>query len=161
MKNKLFYSIVLLVFSLLFLPAVVMGATVTATLNVQANLIAACTVTSSNIDFGDIPNDGNEKWGTGDVSVNCPYGVAYTISLNGGLHQAGSRRQMLHSGSGAVLPYELLGSISGPFLGIDLPALTDTGNGSSQPHAIWGQTFSFGSVPLGIYTDTVTATVAY
>lgn len=166
MNNKLYYSVLLLMVGLLFVPTVVMGATTTTTFNVQTNLIASCTVTASNINFGDLTDAlGAFTTGTGDVSVTCPSSVAYAISLNAGQNPSPDnfiRNMKKSDGTGQVL-YMLYAdtSMSIP-INYDTAFVRDEGTGSVQPHTIYGMARTPPvSQPLGLYSDVVTVTVTY
>ena len=161
MKNKLYYSVGLLAIGLVFMPAVVMGATATTTINVQANVIAACSVSASNINFRDIPIvEGMINNATGNVSVTCPNSVNYTIDLGEGQNPPG-RRMRNASGSGFIY-YELFKDINHRDVWRDrLQSLPDTGNGSAQSHTVFGRVISSADSLLDTYTDVISVTVTY
>jgi len=163
---------ILSVVSLIMLSLVFSGITyasqVTGTLQVSANVVSVCTVSTSPVNFGNVTGPATDT--TGDVTVNCPANTAYHIALDAGQHYVSTYRRIV---SGSNSPYYALlktnnmadewsdsgcGSGTYPYGA----CLDDTGNGSNQAHTVYAHMFAFGGIPAGTtLTDTVTVTVYY
>ncbi|MBK9162002.1 MAG: spore coat protein U domain-containing protein [Nitrosomonadales bacterium] len=149
-------------------PASVMAATATGTLNVAAAFSSATAnvVVAGPIDFGTTQIDGANTpnpTSTTTFTVTVTNGVAYTLNLDGGLAPgvATNTRNMSDGGTN-TLEYFL-------FQDTGLVAYWDTatpvsasGTGSAQTYTVFGasQKPTLSSF-AGSYTDTVTITVAY
>jgi spore coat protein U-like protein len=166
MKKILFLS-GLVVWSLVF-TGISSAAMTTGSINVSATVGAACTVSTTALDFGTV-YEGNTTDATSDVTVNCPSGTPYDIALDAGLHYDGVRRYI--SDGVNSLGYRLLksdwvtqwGDSDHANTYTQGASLSDVGTGSDQPHAVNGRTTA---APSGLQvgatlTDTVTVTVYY
>jgi spore coat protein U-like protein len=171
MKKLIFIAIMLT--ALVALSVSSYAATTTSNLNVSANVVSACTVTTSSVNFGDTDLS-NTSYANGDVSVNCPEGTAYNIALDAGLHLITSPflyRTVQDSGGSQV--WYLLWKDNGSqqewgdsdFANTyaDGSSLADTGSGAIQPHTVYGQLIgsSCTTCAAGTYTDVVKVTVHY
>ena len=144
--------------------------TATANLQIQATVIAPCTVSTANINFGNVTGAATVD-ANGSVTVNCPSATTYTITLDKGLHLSGGGGGNRHVASGSNSGvYELYKDAAGgtpwgdwTYAGTySWPVVTDTGTGSDQPHTVYGRLFSFSGIAAGtVLTDTVTVTVYY
>ena len=143
------------------LPAIAHAAS--AQLEISATVVSTCALGATPIDFGNY--DGTQVDTSGQVTVACNNGVPFTVALDGGLHTDGANR-LLANGTGGVLPYRLT------YVGVDWGdvGVTDTfpGNpvasaGTGIPEAFTVEARLFGNqdAPPGVYTDTVTVTVAF
>lgn len=123
-----------------------------------------CTVSATGVDFGILGLLEIAAESTGEISVNCTSGVAFTVGLDGGQANAGpSGREM--SAATSSLPYGLYkdsarsevwgaeGDSAGPVSG--------TGDGSTQVLTVYGRIPSQRAPVPGTYTDTITITVTY
>ncbi len=165
MKRLLMLSVLSL--GLAFAGAAQAG-TVSSTLNVSANLIATCTVTTTPVNFGDIPDLNYTYYGNGDVTVNCAPGIPYNIAFDAGQHYASNSR-WLH-GTTTDIPYVLCKEASYLNLWGDSDfantfsygsSVADTGTGINQTHAIYGLLSPSGTEAVGAYTDVVNVSVYY
>ena len=148
------------------------AGTAGTTMNVSANLLASCTVSTTSITFPDY--DGSSGvFGNGDVMVNCPASTPYNIAMDGGLNydaQNGILRNV-SDGAGNYILYTFYQDSAYTTLWGDSDydntytsgaSLADTGTGASQPHTVYGVIASPPSgAPAGAYSDTVNVTVYY
>lgn len=122
----------------------------------------ACTISTTAVDFGNYTsNQASYLDGTGSVTVNCVSG-AYEIGLNGGQTSDINNRKM-NSGSN-YLYYQLYKDSDRAIIWGNTEGsntLSDTGNGSDQPHTVYGRIPANQNVSPGAYSDTVTATVTW
>jgi spore coat protein U-like protein len=136
---------------------------ITAQIDVSATVVGTCAVQAAPIDFG--VYSGQRVDTTGQVMVTCNAGVPFNVALDAGLYSDGANR-MLSNGAGGTLPYRLT------YAGIDwgdngvtntYPGDPVVGAGSGIPETFNVEARLFGNldVPPGVYTDTVTVTVAF
>lgn len=148
---------------LLGLSAPIAAHAATAQLNISATVVSTCAVGTTPIDFGNY--DGSQVDTTGQVIVTCNNGVPYTVALDGGLNTDGANR-LLSNGVGGLLPYRLT------YVGVDWgdTGVTDTfagnpvasaGTGTPEAFNVEARLFANQDAPPGVYTDTVTVTVAF
>jgi spore coat protein U-like protein len=163
--KKLIISLFIMVLGI-SLSGAAYGATATEFLNVSANVVPACTVSTTAVNFGD--TDGSaDVFANGDVTVNCSSGIQYNIALDAGLNYDLISRRV--SDGVNYIRYELYKDAANanqwadsdfantyPF-GLSVP---DTGDGTDQPHIVYGY-LSSPSGPVGTYTDVITVTVHY
>jgi spore coat protein U-like protein len=142
------------------------GATTTGILDVSANVVPVCTVSTTAVSFGSY--DGTAAvLENGDVTVNCATGTLYNIALDAGLNFAGGWRNI--SDGVNFISYALYkDTIATEWGDFDFAntyttgsSVGDTGAGTSQPHIVYGKLFGAVLGPTGPYTDVVTVTVHY
>lgn len=124
---------------------------------------ATCTVSAVTMNFGTYISTTNLN-STSTVSVTCPSGAAYAVSLNAGTSNGGTilSRRVTQAG-GWETGYSLFRDSSrtlnwGQTVGTDTVA--GTGSGAAQPITVYGQIGSGEYNKPGTYTDTITATVS-
>ncbi|UCE19197.1 MAG: spore coat protein U domain-containing protein [Gemmatimonadota bacterium] len=146
----------------------------TTTMNVQATVPEAVTVSASPLDFGPL-SASNYTYANSTITVNAASGLPYHIAIDAGQHYFFNFRHVEVSGGTATVTYWLFkddsygldqewgdsdygntfpeGSSSGPH----------TGDGTDQVHTVYGRAHQFGGSirPAGTYTDAVTVTVHY
>lgn len=137
------------------------AATTTGTLTINATINAACTISPATLTF---PNyTGSAVSGSTTMTVKCTNGSTYTIGLGTGLNSASVTTRKMKSGSN-LLGYSLTqtagGANWGNTPGTDTPA-AQAGNGSNQNITIYGAIAAGSTPPIGLYSDTVTATINY
>jgi spore coat protein U-like protein len=144
------------------------AGTATSTLDVTVTAVEACTlVSTTGVNFPDYDST-VFVMATGDVTVNCPLGVDYNIAANAGINYVAVTRR-LADGAGNFLEYSLTAQ-EGSVLVIwgdndydnsfpPAASVTDTGDGTDQPHIVEGTLLSGQSVPTGPYSDMVAVTV--
>jgi spore coat protein U-like protein len=158
--KKLIMSLFVMVFGI-SLSGYAYGATETATLNVTANSVAACTATASPIDFGDYVGIGKEA--NGAVTVNCTNGTFYSISLdngsNYGFRVANERHVCNASSPPDCIPYTLFEDAA---LLVNWDGVNATADGTDQSHTVYGRIWtSAPAPPVGLLSDAVTVSVFY
>ncbi|WP_043765273.1 Csu type fimbrial protein [Algiphilus aromaticivorans] len=152
--------------ALLFAGSVAWAATETDTFEVTATVVSACTVTASDLNFGNydplaaLPTDA-----TTTVSVTCSLLAPYDIGLNAGLHGgAVTSREMQISGDTDRLDYLLsqdLAHTTNWGNTVDTDTVAGVGTGLSVPTTIYGRIPAAQNVPVGSYADTITVTVTF
>ncbi|MDH5545198.1 MAG: spore coat U domain-containing protein [Gammaproteobacteria bacterium] len=135
----------------------------TAQMEITATVAGACTVQAAPIDFG--VYSGAQVDTSGQVTVSCNNGVVYNVALDAGVNSDGANR-MLSNGTGAVLPYRLTyGGNDWGDVGVTntYPGEPVAGTGIGLPETFNVEARLFGNidVPPGVYSDTVTVTVAF
>lgn len=130
---------------------------------VTANVQPACTVTATDMNFGNAGLlDSAVHDGTSVVSVQCVNGTAWKIGLDNGLHAVGSTRRM--QGPGGFVDYELYRDNGrsqrwGNNPGVD--TVNGSGTGSAQNQTVYGRVPTQITPSAGTYSDTITVTVTY
>jgi spore coat protein U-like protein len=161
--NKRFLAISCLSAGLSFGGVASTQAATTAPMEIMATVVSACVVDVLPIDFGNY--NGVQINTTGEVHVSCNEGVPYAIALDAGLNSDGANRLMANE-QGNLLPYRLT------YNGADWgdTGVTDTypgdpvaglGAGTPESFTVEAMLFPNQNASPGVYTDTVTVTVAF
>ena len=139
------------------------SAAISAPMEVMATVASTCSVETTAIDFG--VYEGPEVNTTGTISVNCNAGVPYKVGLDAGLHFDTANRFMADN-AGNMLPYRL--EYAGAEWGDEnvtdtYPANSVAGTGAGAPttYTVDALIWPDQPAPPGVYTDTVTVTVAF
>lgn len=151
--------------AVLAVPAAI-AATTTTTFNVTANVVATCSVTATDLAFGNYdaasptPTDA-----TSAVNVTCTNNHGYTVDLNAGTG-AGATVAVRRMTNGAnTLDYSMYTTAARVTVWGDGTLATSTqagtGNGAAQALTVYGRIPTGQFVTAGAYADTVTATVTY
>ena len=142
-----------------------MGQPSESTLTVIANVLKACTVSATTLDFGLQPSDFSGPINaTSQINTHCANGTDYQIALNNGLHSVGNTRRMKSAG-GDYIPYELYNNPQrtqrwGETLNTaETKKLTSTGH--AHQSIVYGQVLPTQGLAAAQYKDTVTVTVTY
>jgi spore coat protein U-like protein len=135
---------------------------VTTTFTVTANVVPACTITATNLGFGNyVTSDVTALTAQSTVTVTCGNGVTFNLGLNGG--QSGNTAARAMKNGAATLNYQLYsdasmatvwGNVSGSWV-------TQTSTGVAIPLPVYGKIPAAQVSANGAYTDTITATVNY
>ncbi|EIL93824.1 Csu type fimbrial protein [Rhodanobacter spathiphylli] len=141
------------------------GNVVSFQINATATVQKACTVTATDLNFGnvaDLLSLANHD-GTSSVGVRCVNGTAYKIGLDDGQHAIGGVRHMAGPG-GQVIQYGLYRDGGrtqhwGATPGTD--TVDGTGDGNSHATTVYGRVPMQGTPSAGDYADTITVTVTY
>lgn len=163
--KKILLAILVLVVGVAF-TANSYATTSTSTLDVSLNAVVSCSVSTSPVIFDGY--DGSvDVIGFGDVTVNCPLDVRYEIALDAGANFDGDYRNM---SDGANTIWYGLGDPTGTYEWGDAEyaatypfgsVVSDTGNGSAQPHTVIGGVAAGQAVSTDPYFDVVNVTVYY
>ncbi len=136
--------------------------TATAQFSVTGTIVKDCTVSATNLAFGNYTGAVNNS--TSTVSVNCTSGTTYTVGLSAGLATGATVTTRQMKNGTALLNYGLF-SNSGHTTNWGNTSATNwvsgTGNGASQPITVYGQIPATQYVKPGSYTDTITVSVTY
>ncbi len=164
MKKRL-SALIAVMFAVLFARIGYAGSA-TGQLQVSATVVAACTVSTTAVNFGNVTGQSGVD-ATGDVTVNCPANLAYNIALDAGQHLNSVARYVA---SGSYSASYFINSPAGGFWGdsgygntftMGTP-LGDMGTGSNQPHTVNAHLSNFSGIPAGtVLSDTITVTVIY
>ena len=143
------------------------AATTGTTFDVTANVVAACSVVATDLDFGDF--DGSaDLANTSTVSVTCTNGHAYSVALDAG-DATGSTvaTRTLENAGGDLLTYNLYTDAGHTAIWGDTGA-TDvdgvgTGLTTDVDHTVYGQLLAAPNLnaTTGLYSSTITVTVTY
>ena len=145
--------------------------TVTTTFQVSATLLKNCTVSATNLPFGNYAPGGGALDVNSTVSVSCTMNTTFTVALNGGTTSGGNIAQRLMSdGAGDTLQYNLYttnayATVWGDGSGSSATR-SGTGAGMATPQTltVYGQLPDSAAnqvEPPNAYTDTITVTVTY
>jgi spore coat protein U-like protein len=143
------------------------AGTVTTTFDVNVNVVPACSVTATGINFPDYDGSSTVD-ANGDVTVTCSLGIPYNIALDAGLHVDGLGRRQMSDGINTLI-YALFKPTGQEVWGDSdfdntYPGGTSfavTGSGAPQGHQVLGSITPGSTVPPGAYSDTITVTVHY
>ena len=139
----------------------VLADTATTTFNVTATVLSSCSVTASDLVFGNYdPTDGDLD-STSTITATCTAGTTYAIALGQGQNTS---RQMKHASGPELLDYELYQpsgytTIWGDLGGAVVPQTSTTG--APVNYTVNGRVTGGQYVTAGAYTDEVLVTVTY
>jgi spore coat protein U-like protein len=140
--------------------------TTTASFTVKATVTPQCTLTTSDINFGNVGALSNPVTASGTVTVRCTSNAGYTISMDGGNSKSTdpTRRWMGGTTPQTGVSYGLYQNSQYSLPWGNTPGLTklDIGSGSNQIFTVYGRTNpSTITPPADTYNDTVIVTVTY
>jgi len=136
--------------------------TVTAMFSVTATGVKDCTVSATNLAFGNYTGALNTS--TSTVSVTCTDGTTYTVGLSAGLATGATVTSRSMQNGSALLNYGLYSNSTHTTNWGNTSAtnwVSGTGNGAAQPLTVYGQIPAAQYVTAGSYTDTITVSVTY
>ena len=145
------------------------AASVGSTIDISTTVVAACSVSTSPVDFGDYDTV-TPLYANGSIDVTCTDGAPYNIALDGGANfDAPTNSRYLSDGGANSMQYAVYANAALTTTWGDTdfantnpwPSLSDTGNGAVQPHTVYGELYHGQDVPLGSYSDVLTVTVYY
>lgn len=162
----------LIVLGLLYIDNVIADS-VTKDMQVKVKVNTACIFNDGDVvlDFGAVSplTTGTAvKTANTNFYIKCLNGQAYSVLLNGGLHNSGSqwsyiRNMCLNNGPDSCFTYKLYQNIERTTEWMANSSLTGTGAGMSVPQAIgvYGSFTLTSSINPGDYADTVTITLSW
>jgi len=150
----------------------------TTNMNVTANISATCTMSNTDLDFGDYDatgtNSSRDLLATATISTSCTSGTNGVISMSGGSHvlfcvSSKCHRQMANQDETSFLRYNIYTneSLSWGSVWSDNTSATNEvvqviGSGVSQNTTVYGEiTKNQRNAAAGSYTDTITITLNY
>jgi spore coat protein U-like protein len=137
--------------------------TATAMFSVTATKVKDCTVSATNLAFGNYTGTLNSS--TSTVSVTCTSGTTYTVGLGAGQASGATVTNRSMTGpASALLKYNLYNNSGHTTNWGDTSAtnwVSGTGNGSAQALTVYGQIPAAQYVTPGSYSDTITVSVSY
>lgn len=152
--------------SLLLGGQAVQAATKTTTFQVTATVTESCTVTATDLAFGNYDPSAADNEQTSTITVTCTKGSDYDIGLNKGISGADvTTRQMIDTVSTDLLNYSLFSDASrtvnwGDTVSTDTVHV-GTATGAAEAHTVYGRIPAGQYVTAGSYSDTITVTVTY
>lgn len=146
------------------------AATATTTFQVSATVLKNCTVSATNLSFGNYTASAGALAVNSTVSVSCTKTTPFNIELTAGTTSGATIAQrLLSDGAGDTLQYNLYTTAAfttpwGTTIGTNTIAGTGAGMAVPQVSTVFGQlvdSVANQAVPPGAYTDTITVNVAY
>ncbi|PHP64584.1 hypothetical protein CSC94_23605 [Zhengella mangrovi] len=130
--------------------------------SVDFTVLASCSVSATNIDFGTTAIINGNIDTTSSINTQCSNGTPFAIFLDNGLTGTSPADRKMTNGAD-VVTYGLYQDSSrstlwGNTIG---SAVSGTGNGSFQEFTVYGRVPAQSTPPAGTYTDTVIVTVEY
>lgn len=144
---------------------VAIAATTTTTFQVTATVLSVCSVSATNLAFGNYDASlGTPVDGSSTVTVTCTPSETYDVGLNAGTGSGATVAVRRMTNGANTLDYTLYTNagrttVWGNTIGTDTQA--GTGNGAGQALTVYGRIPTAQYVAAGAYTDTITATVTY
>jgi spore coat protein U-like protein len=144
---------------------VAIAATTTTTFQVTATVLSVCSVSATNLAFGNYDASlGTPVDGSSTVTVTCTPSETYDVGLNAGTGTGATVAVRRMTNGANTLDYSLYTNagrttVWGDTIGVDTQA--GTGNGAGQALTVYGRIPTAQYVAAGAYTDTITATVTY
>jgi len=143
------------------------GVTATAILPVTIEIVTACTVSATDLQFGALTsNSKSSVLGQTTIQLNCGVGATVEISLDAGTGPGGntSRRRMEQDSGSDRLDYDLFQDPGrtihwGDRSGVDTLEVLTTGLPQTVP--IYGEIPAGQRVRDGNYSDMITVTLTY
>ncbi|HEY0506119.1 MAG TPA: spore coat protein U domain-containing protein [Lysobacter sp.] len=133
----------------------------------RATVISNCTVSATNIDFGQQGVIRAATTSTGVVTTTCTKGANYTIALNAGSGAGATfaERRMTRSGGSETLGYALYRDSGRTQVWGDgsggSGTVSGSGSGAAQTATVYATLPMQTSPPPGSYADTITVTVTF
>jgi spore coat protein U-like protein len=150
------------------------AASATTTFTVSASVLKTCSVSASNLAFGNYTPGAGALTATSSVSVLCTNGTTFTTALNGGTTTGGTvaQRLMAQSAGTGTLQYNLYTTAAHSIVWGDGTgsSVTESGtgagmaSGNAQSLTVFGQlpdNATNQAAPVAAYSDVITVTVTY
>ena len=151
------------------------AATSTSEMNVTANISATCTMSNTDLDFGEYdPFGANDLLAAATITTTCTSGTNVNVIMDGGLHSTRERRivgkwirymdtrHMSNAGSDSKLQYELYTNENHTTVWNQSNFRDIDGSGASEDLTVYGKVFKNQQDAMaGSYTDTINIEVIY
>lgn len=152
--------------AVLAVPAVGIAATTSTTFNVTANVVATCSVTATDLAFGNYDAaSGTPTDASSTVNVTCTNNHGYTVALDAGTGSGATVAVRRMTNGANTLDYSMYTDAGRTTVWGDGTLSTSTqagtGNGAAQALTVYGRIPVGQYVTAGAYSDVVTATVTY
>ncbi|MDA8511167.1 Csu type fimbrial protein [Citrobacter sp. Igbk 14] len=140
------------------------GTTITDQIRASATVKNGCEVVSvDDMAFGSkSPAQGDllHATSTANITVQCPTGTDYSVSIGHGLHPEGNQRALCHNGE--CVSYALYQDAAHSITWTpDNPEKQYSGDGQAQSLVVYGSVPPQKWPSAGVYTDTVVITLTY
>ena len=137
--------------------------TITLLFTFMGHQSGACTINITGVNFGSYDVFSNAASdSTGNIDVNCPSGVGYTIGLSAG---NGTYEQRGMSSGTHMLNYNLYTAANREFVWEDATTsgatVSGSGTGMNINHVVYGRIPPRQNVRAGIYSDTVNLIITF
>jgi len=161
--SNLIRGLIIVIIGFLLWSHEVNAATVTTTFNVTATVVATCTVSATNMAFGNYQFTASSD-ATSTINVNCTPTTQYKVGLSSGANSANVTARLMSAGGSNTLAYFLYRDNGrtqnwGNTPGTD--TVDQTGTGAAQNITVYGRINSGAISVPGNYSDTVTVTVTF
>lgn len=139
------------------------AATGNTGLTVQVTAVAACTMSTTAVNFPTyVSFQAGDNTATGGIDVNCPTGVNYSLSMDGGINFLGNPR--MNNTFAFYLNYGLYSDM-GYTISITSTQFINSvpGTGFNTNYPVYGKLFSaqYADTANPNYSDFVTVTINY
>jgi spore coat protein U-like protein len=142
------------------------AATASSTFNVNANVLAVCTVSATDLNFGDYDaSHPSARDASSTLGVTCSNGQDYTVALGTGSGSGATIADRKMTSGANTLNYGLYSDSShntiwgdGTLASVTVPG---TGDGQAQSLTVHGRIPPGQHVASGTYSDTITVTLNY
>jgi spore coat protein U-like protein len=133
----------------------------TGQFSVTANVVATCTISATNLAFGN--DSGALKDNTATLTITCTSGTPYNVGLNAGTATGATvTNRKMTSPASATLSYTLSGVAAGGANWGGTGPTGWSGDGTAQPRTVYGRMAAGLSLATaGTFTDTIIATITY
>lgn len=152
--------------ALLVTPQISVAQVATTNFTVQITIQSACQINSAgNLNFGTNGVLSGNVDASSQIVVQCTAATPFTLGLNAGSAPSATvANRLMTSPAGATISYSLYSNaghttVWGNTVGTDRVA--GTGTGAPQTFTVYGRVPAQNTPAVGVYTDTVTATLNY
>ncbi|HHI81609.1 MAG TPA: spore coat protein u [Rhizobiales bacterium] len=131
---------------------------------VRANVLGACTITTSDMNFGTAGLLSANVDARNRIRVRCTPGLAYTIGLDNGSSGGTGPASRLMASGGQTVTYGIYQNNARTVVWGNTPGVNTVaavGTGGNQNYRAYGRVPPQPTPPPGTYTDTVTVVVTY
>lgn len=141
------------------------ASTVTTTFQVTANVTTACSVSASDLAFGEYDHTHTSPLdAVNAIVVTCTVGTAYNIGLDAGAGPGATVNDRKMSSGTSTLTYSLYQdaartTVWGDTIGQN--TMSGTASATFDTHTVYGRIPHGQDVPSSSYSDTITVTVTF